>query len=142
MKAYKISFSVIQTPEEVFTAINLVRDWWGPVKGNSQKAGDEFEYRHGDVHYSKHRIAEMVPNQKVVWLTVDSQLNFVQQKDEWNGTKIVFEIAEKDDLTTLTFTQEGLTPALECYGGCSGAWGFYVGESLRDLIINGKGKPD
>jgi hypothetical protein len=77
-----------------------------------------------------------------MWLTVDSRLNFVQQKDEWNDTKIVFEIVEQGGMTTLTFTQEGLTPTLECYGGCSGAWGFYVGESLRNLINTGKGSPD
>jgi hypothetical protein len=142
MLAYTTSFTLNNTPQEVFNAINNVHAWWGPIEGHSQKAGDEFFHRHGDVHYSKHQVTEMVPDKKVVWLTIDSRLNFVQQKDEWNGTKIVFEVSEKDGWTTLTFTQEGLTPALECYGSCSEAWGFYVGESLRDLIVKGEGHPD
>ncbi|TSJ41069.1 SRPBCC domain-containing protein [Mucilaginibacter corticis] len=142
MQDYQISFTVSQTPQEVFDAVKKVADWWRPIEGSSGKAGDEFIYRHGDVHYSRHRITEMVPGQKLVWLTTDSRLNFVAQKEEWNGSKLIFDIAEKDGTTTLTFTQKGLTPALECYGACSGAWGFYVGGSLLALIESGQGRPD
>ena len=142
MKNFTTSFSVSQSPQTVFDAVNNVPAWWGPFEGSSKKIGDEFIYRHGEMHYSKHRVTEMVPGEKVAWQTIDSRLNFVKQKDEWDGTRIIFEISENDGLTTLTFTQEGLTPALECYGGCSGAWGFYVGESLRDLVVTGAGRPD
>ena len=40
------------------------------------------------------------------------------------------------------FTYVGLAPAIECYGGCSGAWGFYVNDGLRSLITTGKGDPN
>ena len=40
------------------------------------------------------------------------------------------------------FTYVGLAPAIECYGGCSGAWGFYVNDGLRSLITTGKGHPN
>jgi|HubBroStandDraft_3_1064219.scaffolds.fasta_scaffold115872_2 hypothetical protein len=60
---------------------------------------------------------------------------------EWDGTDIVFDIARKGDKTELRFTHVGLVPMIECYGGCSGAWGFYVSESLRSLITKGKGEP-
>jgi hypothetical protein len=40
------------------------------------------------------------------------------------------------------FTHAGLVPAFECYGGCSGAWGFYINDSLRSLIATGKGEPN
>jgi hypothetical protein len=33
-------------------------------------------------------------------------------------------------------------PTFACYGDCSGAWGFYVDESLRELITTGKGQPN
>jgi hypothetical protein len=36
-------------------------------------------------------------------------------------------------------THKGLVPTIECYGGCSGACGFYVGENLHSLITTGKG---
>ena len=88
------------------------------------------------------KITELVPGKKVVWHVVDSHINFVKDKTEWNGTDVVFEIARKGDRTELRFTHVGLVPAIECYGGCSGAWGFYVNDSLRSLITTGKGQPN
>jgi len=55
---------------------------------------------------------------------------------------VVFEIASKGDKTEVRFTHVGLVPAFECYGGCSGAWGFYINDSLRNLIATGKGQPN
>ena len=137
---YTTSFTVDQTPEEVFAAINNVRGWWtGEIKGKSDKLGAEFTYRYEDVHRSTHKITEFVPGRKVVWHTTDSHLNFVKDGTEWNGTDILFEIATKGNQTELRFTHVGLVPAIQCYGDCSGAWGFYINESLRSLITTGKG---
>lgn len=44
--------------------------------------------------------------------------------------------------TELRFTHAGLVPSIECYGDCSRAWGFYINESLRQLIMTGKGQPN
>ena len=61
---------------------------------------------------------------------------------EHDGTRIVFDIAEEDGKTKLTFTHVGLNPKFECYDGCSGAWSFYVNDSLRPLIAKGEGRPN
>lgn len=140
---FTTSFTVDQTTDEVFAAVNNVRDWWsGEIHGPTDKLGAEFTYRYKDVHRSSQKITEFVPGKKVVWRVVDAQLNFVKDKNEWNGTEIVFEIAKKGDKTELRFTHLGLVPAFECYGGCSGAWGFYITDSLRKLITTGKGEPN
>ncbi len=140
---FTAAFTVDQTPEEVFAAINNVRGWWsGELEGRTDKLGEEFTYRYKDVHFSKQKITEFIPGRKVVWHVLDSSLNFVKDKTEWNGTDVVFEITRKDDKTELRFTHAGLVPAFECYGGCSGAWGFYVNDSLRSLITTGKGQPN
>jgi hypothetical protein len=69
MNDFTASFVVDQSPEEVFEAINNVRGWWGEdVNGSSAKVGDEFTYRVQDIHYSKLRVVERIPNEKVVWL--------------------------------------------------------------------------
>ncbi len=142
-KGYTTSFTVVQSPEEVFDAINNVRAWWsGDIEGSTDTLGAEFRYRYKDVHDTTQRITELVPGKKVVWHVVDSHINFVQNRTEWNGTDIVFEIERKEDKTELRFTHVGLVPAFECYGGCSGAWGFYVNDSLRGLIATGKGQPN
>jgi len=65
-----------------------------------------------------------VPGKKVVWHIVDSHINFVKDKAEWNGTDVVFEIAKKGAKTELRFTHVCLVPAIECYGKCAGAWAF------------------
>jgi hypothetical protein len=132
-----------QSPEQVFNSINNVRAWWsGEIDGDTDRLGAEFTYRYKDVHRSTQRITEFVPGKKVVWHVVDAKLNFVSDKTEWNGTDIVFEIARKDGKTELRFTHVGLVPAFECYGGCSGAWGFYISDSLKSLITTGKGVPN
>ena len=139
---YTTSFTVDQSPEEVFDAINNVRAWWSQeIDGRTDQLGTEFKFHHKDVHRSTHKITEIVPGKKVVWHVVDSQINFVKDKTEWNGTDVVFEITRKDDKTELRFTHVGLVPTIECYGGCSGAWGFYINDSLRSLITTGKGQP-
>jgi uncharacterized protein YndB with AHSA1/START domain len=137
------SFTVDQTPEEVFDAINNVRGWWsGEIDGRTDKLGEVFTYRYKDVHRTTQTITEFVRGKRVVWHVTDAELNFVKDKTEWNGTDIVFEIAKKDGKTEVRFTHVGLVPAFECYGGCSGAWGFYINDSLRNLITTGKGAPN
>lgn len=139
---YTTSFTVDQSPEEVFAAVNNVRDWWSQeIEGITDKLGAEFKFHSQDLHYSTQKITELVPGKKVVWHVLDSQINFVKDKSEWTGTDIVFEISRKDDRTELRFTHAGLGPAFECYGECSNAWGFYIMHNLFDLIIKGHGEP-
>ncbi|WP_221412565.1 SRPBCC domain-containing protein [Dysgonomonas sp. ZJ709] len=88
-KSYTIVFSVDQSPEEVFAAINNVRGWWsGKIEGNTTKLGDEFTYRYEDVHYSKQKITELIPNKKIVWHVVDANLNFVE-RTKANGRALI-----------------------------------------------------
>jgi hypothetical protein len=136
-------FTVDQSPGEAFDAINNVRGWWpGEIDGSTDELGAEFTYRYKDVHYSKQKITQLIPGKKVVWLVLDSCLSFVEDKNEWNGTEITFEISKQGDKTEVRFTHRGLVPEVECFSGCSSAWGFYINGSLRSLIATGKGEPN
>ena len=140
---FNISFLVEQTPNEVFNAINNVRGWWSEaLEGDSEKLDDEFEYRHKEFHYSKHKLIEVVKDTKVVWLTLDSKLTFVEEQNEWNGTKVIFEISKQNDKTKLTVTHLGLVPEFQCFNGCSKGWTHYLQNSLIPLITTGVGIPD
>jgi hypothetical protein len=138
---YTTYIEVNNTPIEVFNAINNVRGWWqGEIEGNTDRLNDEFTYRFEEIHFSKQKIVEMIPDQKVVWLVTDSKLNFIEDKNEWTGTKISFEIFEKVNKTQVRFTHLGLLPQIECYSECSNAWGQIIQQSLFSLITTGKGK--
>ena len=67
-KDYTTSFTVDQSPEEVFDAINNVRGWWSEeIDGRTDQLGAEFKFHHKDAHRSAHKITEFVPGKKVVW---------------------------------------------------------------------------
>jgi hypothetical protein len=143
MNSYTATFTVGQTPEEVFAAINNVRGWWsGEIEGSTDKLGDVWTYRYQDIHYSTQEITEFVPGQRVAWHVLDSFLNFTADKAEWTGTDIAFDISRAGEQTEVRFTHVGLVPEFECFDSCSNAWGSYIKGSLRDLITNGQGRPN
>src|ERR1700759_4437726 len=123
-QSYNTSIEVQFPPKAVFTHITNVPKWWikevagasTEFEGKSSNLNDEFILRHGDNHYSKHKLVEVVPGKKIVWLVTDSRLNWIKEnKREWTGTRMIFEIRPVGKKTNLVFTHQGLVPELECY---------------------------
>jgi len=142
-KDFTTTILVERTPEQAFNAINNVRGWWSEeIDGATDKLNSVFDYHYEDVHRCKIKIIELVPNKKTVWSVLENYFKFTKDKSEWIGTKIIFEISEKDDKTEIRFTHEGLVPEYECFEICRDAWSTYIQNSLRSLIITGKGQPN
>ncbi|HEY5371776.1 MAG TPA: SRPBCC domain-containing protein [Hanamia sp.] len=143
MSDFTITLIVENTPREAFNAINNVRGWWTKdLEGSSQKLNDEFTVRFfDDIHVSTQKLVEVIPDKKVVWLVTKSKLNFLKDPNEWTGTKISFEITEKDNKTQINFTHFGLVPKVECYNSCIKGWTYFINESLFKLLTEGKGTP-
>lgn len=142
MTHFSTTFTVNESPVEVFAAVKNVSAWWTEnLTGQSEKVGDAFTVQFGDVHYSRQQVIDLIPNQKLVWLVTESRLNFVKNTAEWDQTRILFEVSSVDSKTQLRFTHEGLTPPQECYDACSGAWTEYIQDSLLALITRGQGNP-
>lgn len=140
---FTLTFMVDQTPQQVFAAINHVRGWWSElIEGDTDKLGALVYYHHKDIHRCTFKITEFVPGKKVVWHVLQNYFPFVQDKTEWTGTDIVFEIDKKGDKTEVRFTHVGLVPQFECFNVCSDGWSTYIQGSLRNLIATGQGQPN
>ena len=139
---YTATILVDQSPDQVFNAINHVRGWWsGEIDGATDTMGAEFTYTVPGVHFSKQKITELVPGNKIVWKVVEANLGFVKNKSEWKDTSISFDISRKGDKTQIRFTHVGLAPGYECYQDCSNAWGFLINGKLKNMITSGEHQP-
>ncbi|MGS2764717.1 SRPBCC family protein [Sinomicrobium sp. M5D2P9] len=140
---YSTTILVDQNPEEVYNAINNVREWWSEeIEGPTDKLNKEWFYHYKDIHLCKIKVVEMIPNKKIVWKVIDNSFNFIEDKEEWVGNRIVFDISREGDKTRMTFTQEGLTAFNECFEVCRDGWNNYINNSLYKLITTGKGEPN
>jgi hypothetical protein len=139
-KDFEVVLYSKQSPQTVFEAVQDVRTWWHgyygeKISGRTQKLNDEFTFTAAEgAHVSSHKLTEVVEAKRIVWLTTDSRLSFLDKKDEWVGTRIIFEISEADKKTKLVFTHQGLTKQSECYKDCAPAWEQYLRNKLLPLI--------
>ena len=143
-KMEKVDFTIAilsnKTPEVIYQTLLDVRSWWWGLygvefTGNSENADDVFTIKAGDgAHYSEHKLVELIPGKKIVWLVTEANLAFLENKKEWVGTKLIFEISEKGERSEVKFIHEGLTPASECYDSCAPTWTQYLQTKLFPLL--------
>ena len=136
---YQKSFSTNVTAKEAFENITNVSDWWtNSFKGSAKNLNDMFEVSFGETKVN-FKVIEAIPFKKLVWQVTGCYLDWLKNKTEWNGTKIVWNISEGKKTTQIEMTHVGLVPGIECYKDCEAGWNQYVGESLPKLIASGKG---
>lgn len=139
-KDFTIMISSTKTAKEIYQTLLNVRLWWSGLyvetfSGKSEKINDVFTFKAGDgAHFSEQKLVELRPNQRIVWLVTDAKLTFLDNPEEWVGTKLIFEISEKGELTEVKFTHEGLNPTSECFDSCAPAWTQYIQTKLSPLL--------
>lgn len=140
-KNFHISITVKGPREEAFARIAKVSSWWAKdVTGNAEKQNGRFTVRFGET-FVDFEVTEWVPGSKVVWKVTGSNLHWADNKQEWTGTEVVYQLSEKEGKVQIDFTHIGLVPGLECYSECREGWTGYITGSLLDFINTGKGSP-
>lgn len=141
---YSIEIDLKKPAADVFSAITDVRNWWSKdFEGSSNKLNDQFIIHHPGMHYSKQQLVDAVTDKRLVWLVTDSTLYWLQNdKHEWTGTKMIFELKTEGDKTHLHFLHEGLTNDKECYNNCVKGWDIVIKNWLPYLIDHGVPAPE
>ena len=99
---------VDQSPQTVFSAIANVRGWWSEnIEGPTDRPGEQFTYRHQNVHRCTILVTEMTSPTRVAWQVVDNFFDFTEDTKEWSGTEIRFDIVPRGSKTEIQFTHAG-----------------------------------
>ncbi|HVV55441.1 MAG TPA: SRPBCC domain-containing protein [Mucilaginibacter sp.] len=129
------------SPEEAFDKISKVSQWWiSNCEGRAEKPGDVFTVSLGTT-WVTFKIAEVVPDSKVVWEITDCFLPWLNDKTEWTGSRITWDVTPVEGGVEISFTHD-LGPEMECFDQCEKAWTAYIKESLFNFIKEGKGMPN
>jgi activator of Hsp90 ATPase-like protein len=139
---YTAVITVDTSRAEAFDAAVNLRAWWSEeIDGDTDRLGAEFTYNYMDTHRCRMRVMEYVPGRRVAWLVLENHFVFTDG-EEWLGTTIEIDVAERDGRTEVRLTHRGLLPQHDCYDVCSKSWDFYVGRSLLAYITTGAGQPN
>ena len=138
---YHSSISANISPAEALEKISRVDEWWAlNFEGSAKSLDDIFTVRFGTT-WVTFKITEAIQDKKIAWHVIDCYLPWLNDKTEWTGTTVVFEVSDKDNFTTIDMTHIGLVPEAECYNDCEKGWDGHIKESLFTLITEGKGMP-
>lgn len=78
---------------------------------------NEFDFDEG--YITKFRIVELVENSKIVWECIASD-------EEWVGTKVSFELSEKDNVTTVILKHYHWGELTDFYRWCNYNWAMFL----------------
>jgi hypothetical protein len=142
-KSFTATIEVNKSNIEAFQSIKDFRGWWSEeIEGKTDTLNESFFYHYKDIHLCKIKLIEEVVGKKLVYLVVDNEFNFIQDKTEWINTKLIFDLTAKGSKTEVKFTHRGLVPEYECYNVCNEAWSGYINDSLKNFIETGTGNPN
>src|ERR1700761_7370842 len=126
---YQKIITVNKPTNEVYNAITRhIADWWSnDLTGAAAKAGDSFNIAFNNTRKT-FEIKEAIPNNRVVWKCTKAYIDYdpLQNKSEWVGTEMIWNLSHADNGTTLTFVHDGLNQELECYDICESGWNHFI----------------
>jgi hypothetical protein len=130
--SYSVAIEVAKSSVEVFNDLVDLRRWW-PEEfiGENIKQDSEFVLKTGDGHYSRNKVIEYAPNEKVVWLVLESRRK--EDNFDWTGTKMICKLKSKGGNTEIIFTYDGVVLENEI-DRLTKICDFVIKEKLYNLI--------
>ena len=137
---FNSSISVAISTTEAVKKICNVPEWWGVAfSGSAEQLNDTFTVKMGGDSFFNFTVTELIPDKRIVWLVTDCNMPWYANKKEWANNKLIFDLAENNGVTDITFTHDGLTPKVECYIDCAPGWTHWIKTSLFSYLTTGKG---
>lgn len=136
-------FDVPVGAERAYEAIGRPQDWWmRDTEGNASTSGASFTVHLNRAQdFVRFKVTEAQPGRRIVWHVEDCYLQWFEDKHEWTGTDVMFEIVPSSSGSTINFVHRGVGPEAECYSMCNPGWDGFVTKSLFSLMAEGAGSP-
>ena len=145
---YTRVISVTAQPEDAYRALTTdFGAWWTTTHGGKfAEPGDRVKFTFPPlVSNWTFEARTLVRNKQVELECVAAYHVMTEQpaapKDEWLGTRLVFNIKPSGGKTEISLTHQGLTPGLTCYEVCRMGWDTFFVDSLAQYLTSGTGKP-
>ena len=129
-----LTFGTSAAPDKVMEMLNTIEGlskWWTILTSGSTEEGGIIEFRFPDTGPDM-KVIESAPD-RVEW-------ECTAGPDEWIGTRIHFDVSQKDGQTHLMFKHEGWAEEVPFFYHCSTKWAVFM-VSLRNHLETGKGQP-
>jgi len=111
----------------IFDAITQPRglaSWWIEDCTVEPKVGFMMQFNvhgHGTI---KMKVIDLQPDRRVEW-------ECCNDNDEWTGTRVLFEIVEKDNACALLFRHSGWKDQTNFFGTCNYHWGRHLAMLIQ-----------
>ena len=115
------------TPERIYEAITTqkgIASWWSVHNNAKPETGTSYRISFGGDYYKEIKVAELVPNKKVVW-------DILNAAPEWLNTQVTFDISIGKDSAELRFNHSGWKDYSDMFAQCNHHWGVYL-ENLKE----------
>jgi len=126
-------------PSKVYDALSTeegYRGWWTKDCDVDPRPGGEAEFRFNEGQVAmRFRFDALDPESGVRMTCIGHKNN-----DEWQGTKLRFDLAPQDGGTHVRFRHDGWDRKSDCYEQCVQGWAHFM-TSLKGYVETGTGAP-
>ena len=131
----RLNVVIKASPDVIYNAVTTedgLKSWWAKDTTAQPEVGFVNVFTFGKFR-NKMKVSTLTENKFVEWQCVNSI-------EEWVGTKISFELEEKNGKTLLRFAHSGWSAVTDTFAGCSYDWAQFL-KSLKNLCESGTGQP-